>query len=92
MTEWWHRHKNLIGYVFIVLVAVAAIELHRYQRNKIIERNARIDSTNGQILARNQRIVVARLILLSREHGVSTKDLEPLLTLVPVDWCQTKTT
>jgi uncharacterized iron-regulated protein len=54
MSNFWKRHRALVGYLFLVAVAVVAAQLRQMSVNKRLDRIDQRSCEQRQVLARNQ--------------------------------------
>lgn len=85
----WKRWRGLVGYLLIVGVAVAAVEVHHWQTTKDINDARHQACHDTEIIARNQRLVLNYLLQLNAEQQrAHAKELNAALARVPHAFCK----
>jgi hypothetical protein len=72
-----HRHRALIGYVFIVLMVMFALEGYQRSLHKRLDRRDAISCAQRQKLAETQRFVLQSLTTLSAA-AINDTDQQPI--------------
>ena len=73
MTRTWHRHRGLIGYLFLVGVIVLAFQFRNETVNNQLDERDRISCEQRNRLATNQMLVLHTLTQLA---GLEKQDDE----------------
>lgn len=79
MRDFLWRHRALFGYVFLVTVAVFAVELHHHQTNNEINANAARIEANAdavchaakEVTANQEFILKTQLMIIRHEHRLT---------------------
>lgn len=87
MRHFWYRHRHLIGYLMIVVVAVVAVEIHHFKTTNEINRAADKSCHYAEIVSANQRLVLTYLIRFNRALGNRSADLVAARARVPHRFC-----
>lgn len=58
----WNQRRALIGYLILVTVVVAALELHHISDDRFARRAQRAICENSRTITMNQRLVLSSLI------------------------------